>query len=216
LPLPVSEAIFLNKVKTMTEKDVFKTENLVFVSKNGCVVGSLYFRAVEKNNVYRGRIRLYHESGPQISFREQPETTWLLVTEEGFNAYKTNRDKKSALSTVLADEIIGDLVSDFDKTISKAQNKKIYELYTHGRHHSRGVLIPVGSESGCITPLSQEQIDLLILQISSTNNKGNAKDADGKYDDNIVKVANDAIIKLTNDKDKYPIWIRQRKGEYGC
>ncbi|MDR1370679.1 MAG: hypothetical protein LBJ72_11245 [Dysgonamonadaceae bacterium] len=203
----------------MNEEELFTKGNLVFVSKNGCVVGSLYFRAVKDGKVYRGRIRLYHEHGPSISFEKDPEEVWQLVTEAGFDAYKLKRrDKASRENAILAvkgEDIIGDLVPDFDGTIRKAKGRHIYELYTHGSHSSRGVLVPV--DSGCITSLSQEQIKLLRSQILlSTNGKGNAEGDDGKYNNDIVNFANGDIIELTNDKNKYPTWIRQRIGEYGC
>jgi hypothetical protein len=58
----------------MTDKQLFKKENIIATSvhqltinnevKN--IIGSIYFRAVDKNEVFRGRLRLCHYDGPEI------------------------------------------------------------------------------------------------------------------------------------------------------
>jgi|GEM_PF-6465983 hypothetical protein len=201
----------------MTNKELFKEENLVFVSKHEGVVGSLYFRAIGENgNVYRGRIRLNHDHGPQISNAGTPEEVWLLVTERGLSAYKDGKGKREERRTKIPqDEILGDLVKNFDNTLDKAEGKTIYEVYSNGSHPSRGQLTIVGK--GCMVPnLNQEQIDLIRDTIlGETKGNGNCKDTNGEYDKKLIADANKAIIKLTKEGD-FPGWITQESGKFGC
>lgn len=119
---------------------MFDKKDLIFMSeyleKKGCHnVGSLYFRTEIKVgkevNVYRSRIRLVHEKGPEIAHSDIPLEEWLLGDENWFN----DKDKG---------ECYGDLVKE--KILVNAITKKVCERFTKkggvsSKHKSRGIMI---------------------------------------------------------------------------
>ncbi len=180
----------------MHNNDLFKVENFIFVSSHEGVVGSLYFRAVDECGVHRGRIRLNHEDGPKVSNPIENEKKWFLVSENIFEQYKKTRDDGIPIDSHFADLIN----SDWKEKIINARGQTIYEIYST-THSSRGQLVPVE----CLIPkLEQCQIEWILGTIR------NNEKAD-------VDCSNIAIIELTNDSSKkFPDWIRQKKGIYGC
>lgn len=174
----------------MDKKRMFTIANLIFASKRMDVIGSLYFRAKEGKDVYRGRIRLCHEEGPQITFRKEPEKSWELGNEAWF--YKTHG----------IPECYGDIVSNENATLEKATGKDIYEKYTNGTHPSRGKLVLQDSYSD----VTQEKLDLIIRTIETHTGK------DGKCPSAQVGTANNALINLEN----MPGSLKQKEGIYGC
>lgn len=177
----------------MNSKDLFKAENLVFVSKHECIIGSLYFLAKEDGKVYRGRIRLNHEHGPSISSGKHHEKSWLLVDEPEY------KERGKGVS-------YGDLVQDKVGTINRAKNFQIFEIYSH-HHPSRGILSVCGLDE-----IKQTHIDRLIETISE---KADNQDAYKITTKNKIEEANQAIIELTNREDM-PDILKQEKGKFGC
>lgn len=172
----------------MNANELFKVQNLIFVSKTD-VIGSLYFRSVDAaGQVYRGRIRLCHEDGPRLSIRDDPETRWKLGNEIWYDESRTGKKPKSQKS-------YGNLISGTD-FLPGIVGKRIFEDYTNGRHSSRGVLVlPAG------LGIAQAHVDLLRAGILESYPS--------------VDAANEAIIALTNRPDM-PASLRQVAGKYGC
>lgn len=106
----------------MTNDELFKSDNLIFISKKEQTIGSLYFLGEdEEKNKYRGRIRLCHMCGPSIE--KDMVKTWKLKESVEIS----NREKDN----------IKQLIS----------NKKFnYEEYQSddksSSHHSRGYFVP--------------------------------------------------------------------------
>ena len=71
----------------MEDKDLFKVENLLFVSVDNETIGSLYFGCIYNNTLWRGRIRLSHGLGPTI---EKNELIYWLATINSEQCLATN------------------------------------------------------------------------------------------------------------------------------
>lgn len=178
----------------MDNETMFKASNLIFASKHDEVIGSLYFYAVENKNVYRGRIRLCHKHGPEISNKATPVYNWMLVNEKGYELFQGKKALKDILNEKNNPPVIyGDLVGNKYGTIQAATGKRVFEIYTNGHHPSRGCLVPADELEG----ITDEVIKTLLDTI-------NANSGD------VVK-DNEAILKLT-----LPACLKQERGSYGC
>ena len=120
----------------MTKEELFVPGNLIFVSRHNNVVGSLYFRGVDKGGrVYRGRIRLCHDCGPTI---ENDEVLDWKVS----NIYDDKKEKES-FNVYLGMQVEegGTYLSEMFILQDKNNTKK--------KHTSRGCL---SLDKGGITP----------------------------------------------------------------
>lgn len=178
----------------MTLDLLYRTENLIFVSKHDGVIGSLYFFAREGADVYRGRIRLNHAEGPRVSSLRGPVAQWLLVSEACFAAYTAAATDQAAYAALAGGLVFGDLVENVENAISNAEGQTICEIYGH-THQSRGTLKLLPST------LTQEQVDLIRATINSVPCHHNSPPA-------VIDAANAAIIALLNGPD-FPAWMRQ-------
>jgi hypothetical protein len=222
-PLPKSEAKeFFLKYKIMEIEELkqqLNVNDLIFVSRHDNVVGSLYFRKVDGENVYRGRIRLVHEQGPQITYCGKPEAEWFLVTATAYAQYQhckvcenipDSKDKKSVARRIIDNEEKLAVLTLNRVDLARAAGKTIYEIYTHGSHPSRGALLPV-KKAPILQDLTQGHINAILDAIlTKTGYKGNCKELNAEQ----IKGANEAIIALTNKQ--FPAWIKQVAGKYGC
>lgn len=139
----------------MTDKQLFKKENIIATSVHQLtinnevkdIIGSIYFRAVENTDVFRGRLRLCHYDGPEIENNEITE--WRLG----------NKTKDEEVELYYDFELHNNVISNGD-IVENITNKKAvnYEKFTYDdhsvTHESRGQLVTQFNDS-----LSQKLID---------------------------------------------------------
>ncbi|MDR0711521.1 MAG: hypothetical protein LBF67_04140 [Prevotellaceae bacterium] len=203
-------------------KEMFNVDNFIFVSQHCGVVGSLYFRKFEDGKVYRGRIRLVHGHGPQITYREEPEAEWFLVDCSVYRKYYDEYERlkgtegreearKKAREKTKGEKKLAVLsVASPDFNLDDAENQIIHEIYTNSHHRSRGKLVRVG-RGFPLEGLTNEQIESILWKILDMTNVNES------CEESEVEDANEAIIDLTNDQSKnFPAWIKQEAGKYGC
>lgn len=165
---------------------LYNINNLIFVSEHEGVVGSLYFRARVDDKVYRGRIRLCHEHGPQVTEVRPAEKYWQLAKEIGTLEGYTEAD---------GDKVYGNFVTDNeDRVLEAAKGHTIYENYTGRTHFSRGQL----RKKEICADVTQKDIDSIIATIEKNKGKSPCE-------------ANAALMKLS-----LPRSLQQRTGFYGC
>jgi|GEM_PF-5660575 hypothetical protein len=138
----------------MTDKQLFKNENIIATSvhkltiKNKVknIIGSIYFRAVENNEVFRGRLRLCHYDGPEI------ENNKVL----GWKLGSIRVGQKDVLNCNLDENNLAN-----SEITEKIEKSKLIINYEYGKlenkgfeHTSRGQLVTQFNDS-----LSQQLID---------------------------------------------------------
>lgn len=138
----------------MTNVELFKASNLKFFSIHQGVVGSLYFRGVDRKDghkvFYCGRIRLCHDDGPVIE--NKAVAKWLLLEADEAQVYRIYDALDEGIHTgnydhyfTLLDAL--KIYADVTKieSLIPAVSKSIFERHLfldgyEGIHPSRGVL----------------------------------------------------------------------------
>jgi hypothetical protein len=145
----------------MENTELFTQRNYKFFSIHKGVVGSLYFRGVDKmnNTIHRGRIRLVHNSGPKIENQEVDK--WSLYTLD---------NNRKMLENSIIDMVDND-------SLIKMSSQKIYEKYTNHSHHSRGYLEVCDASH----QISDEQITELVSKIQQGMTNDELKKYAKKY-----------------------------------
>lgn len=106
----------------MTNEELFKSDNLIFISKNEQTIGSLYFLGEdEEKNKYRGRIRLCHICGPSIE--KDMVKTWKLKEDVEISNRKKDNIK----------QLISNIKFNYEEYQSDDKSSS---------HHSRGYFVP--------------------------------------------------------------------------
>jgi hypothetical protein len=159
----------VKKYNFMTNEELFTQRNYKFFSKHKesgqMKAGSLYFRGAEGNVIYRGRIRLCHEDGPEVQNNLVNRWELLSFSDEDMAKYMDENISDAKISTVIDNlHVACDLVKN-DSRIN-TETKIIAEKNNDEVHISRGIYI---SNEGRFQ-LSTEQILNLVNEINGFGN----------------------------------------------